>query len=82
MRVLKILCIFLGGSLCGILACRIILAREIKSYTYDGRMAVGEWMIQVQTPPCEGVGHIQVIYPQQDGYPIEVECDQMPVGEK
>lgn len=57
-------------------------ANHVTKYHYDNRVAAGEWHIEVQTPPCDGVGNIQVIYPQQSGYPIEIECDQMPVGEK
>lgn len=48
----------------------------------DPQVAAGEWKIQVQTPPCDSVHNIQVIYPKESGAPITIECDQMTVAEK
>lgn len=46
----------------------------------DPQFAAGEWKIEVQTPPCDAVHNIQVIYPQESGAPIAIECDDMPVA--
>ena len=45
----------------------------------DPQYAAGEWRIEVQTPPCDSVHNVQVIYPQESGAPLTIECDQMPV---
>ena len=53
-----------------------------KNYTYEPQYAAGEWKIEVQTPPCDSVHNVQVIYPKESGAPITIECDAMPVGTK
>jgi hypothetical protein len=45
----------------------------------DPQFAAGEWKIEVQTPPCDSVHNVQVIYPKESGAPITIECDSMPV---
>lgn len=45
----------------------------------DPQFAAGEWKIEVQTPPCDSVHNVQVIYPKESGAPITIECDAMPV---
>jgi hypothetical protein len=48
----------------------------------DPQFAAGEWKIEVQTPPCDSVHNVQVIYPKESGAPITIECDSMPVPTK
>lgn len=51
-------------------------------WTTEPRMAEGEWRIELQTPPCDDVHNLQVIWPAHSGEPATIECDSMPVGEK
>jgi hypothetical protein len=51
-------------------------------WVIDTQYAAGEWKIEVQTPPCDSVRNVQVIYPKESGYPITIECDVMPVATK
>lgn len=44
--------------------------------------ATGEWSIQIPVPHCDDVGNVQVIWPQRDGDPVTVECDQMTINAK
>ena len=55
---------------------------EAADWHKDPQFAAGEWSIQVQTPPCDDVHNIQVIYPKHSGEPITIECDQMTVNTK
>jgi hypothetical protein len=48
----------------------------------DNQVAVGEWKIEIQTPPCDSVYNVQFIYPKESGSPITIECDLMPVPTK
>lgn len=48
----------------------------------DTRIASGEWKIEVQTPPCESVKNLQVIWPKEPGAPVTIECDALPVPVK
>lgn len=48
----------------------------------DPQVAGGEWKIEIQTPPCDSVKNLQVIWPERSGEPMTVECDSMPVAEK
>lgn len=57
-------------------------AEARRTWHTDGQYAGGEWKIQVQTPPCDGAKNIQVLYPEQSGMPITIECDSMPVPTK
>jgi hypothetical protein len=50
-----------------------------KAMVSEPRMAAGEWKIEAQTPPCDSVHNLQVIYPKESGAPITIECDAMPV---
>lgn len=34
----------------------------------------GEWRIEVRTPPCDSVHHMEVIYPKKSGSPVLIEC--------
>jgi hypothetical protein len=45
----------------------------------DPQVAAGEWKIEIQTPPCDSVHNLQVIWPKESGAPVTLECDQMPV---
>lgn len=49
-------------------------------HAQDPQVAVGEWKIEIQTPPCDGQKNIQVIYPAESGAPMAIECDLMPVN--
>jgi len=53
-----------------------------KHWTTDNQVAAGEWKIELQTPPCDNVHNLQVIWPKHSGEPMTVECDSMPVPEK
>jgi hypothetical protein len=59
----------------------LVLSTGCAKWRTDDRIAGGEWKVEVQTPPCDSVHNIQVIYPQESGYPITIECDSMPVAE-
>lgn len=45
----------------------------------DRQVAAGEWLIEVQTPPCDPKA-IQVDYPAESGTPITIKCNSMPVA--
>ena len=48
----------------------------------DSQVAEGEWKIEMQTPPCDNVHNLQVIWPKESGYPMTIECDKMPVNQR
>lgn len=48
-------------------------------FVNEPRMAAGEWKVEMQTPPCDSVHNMQVIWPKESGYPLTIECDSMPV---
>lgn len=57
-------------------------ARRSASWHVDPQVAVGEWKIEMQTPPCDSVHNLQVIWPKESGAPLTIECNEMPVAEK
>ena len=65
------------GTLCG-----VILQASVHPWHTDNQVAVGEWKISVQTPPCDSAKNIQVNYPAHSSEPLTIECDLMPVPEK
>lgn len=70
------------GLVISLIALFVIVAIHSDHYTYEPQYAQGEWKIEVQTPPCDNVHNVQVIYPKESGAPITIECDAMPVGTK
>lgn len=71
-------CYILGG-----ISMMIVYAAVVGSpWHKDSHYASGEWKVQMQTPPCDSVHNIQVIYPKESGAPITIECDSMPVPTK
>lgn len=67
-----------------ILVCSLALMGMLgcKAFHADNQMAVGEWKIELQTPPCDSAHNLQVIWPKESGAPMSVECDSMPVPAK
>lgn len=51
-------------------------------WNHDNQVAAGEWKIELQTPPCDSIHNLQVIWPAHSGEPATIECDLMPVGER
>lgn len=48
----------------------------------DNQVAVGEWKIEMQTPPCDDVHNLEVIWPKESGQPLSIECNALPVPER
>lgn len=69
--------VLIGGGVSG-----VVLGTLHTRFHADPQYAAGEWKIQVQTPPCDSVHNVQVIWPKESGAPITIECDQMPVPTK
>ena len=63
-------------------AAHVAASKALADFHADPQFAAGEWKIEVQTPPCDSVHNIQVIYPKDSGAPITIECNQMPVPTK
>jgi len=57
----------------------VVLVCNHHGAVVEPQFAAGEWKIEVQTPPCDSVHNVQVIYPKESGAPITIECDAMPV---
>lgn len=56
--------------------------RKSTGWITDPEVAAGEWKIELQTPPCDSVHNMEVIWPKESGQPIAIECNQMPVAER
>ena len=65
-----------------LVAILLVMLSGCAKWHTDNQVAVGEWKIEVQAPPCDSVRNIQVIYPKESGAPITIECDLMPVSTK
>lgn len=65
-----------------ILAAVLLSLTGCSRWVTDSQVAAGEWKIEIQTPPCDSVHNLQVIWPKESGTPLIVECDSMPVPEK
>lgn len=78
----KVLLFIIGVGYVAISAGAIIAYAIHPKWITDRQVAAGEWKIEMQTPPCDSVHNLQVIWPQESGAPLTVECDQMPVGER
>lgn len=68
-------------ALAGLLGAGVVLTEHHQGVV-DAQVAAGEWKVEIQTPPCDNVHNLQVIWPKESGSPMTVECDSMPVVEK